>query len=423
MGVVMTRENQEDGAAMTGQRSVSFFGNTGAQDLGPRRQRETAWKYLQRSSEPEAVAARTRWDNWLTRMPAGQARDELIRRLQDREDTQVSAALAELVTFILLDSVYPVVELQPAAGPASHTDFAVTLPSRTHLEVRRTVAPVADRKDAQRRRAIAAELEKIPSPDFWLAINVDIGPEIPSMRPVRKQIESWLTSLNYGTERQRLDAEHQRRQGRAANDSPPGLDAPPAERAAYYDAGTQPYEPPLQTWSGPGWSVAVEAVPRSASLRGQNGGTVGVSISGAVHLESAEALRSSVRAKVSQHAGLVDPLVVVFDVSSPMPADDEIAAMLYGPATATAGPSGISVSRDRSRGLWPGQPPPQPVAVLILKGVTLGQEHHAAAELWLPPGSSSPLLPGPWTTRTLGLGGLPTPPLVAATSIAGVLGP
>ncbi len=407
---------------MTGQSSVSFFGNAGAQDPGPRRQRETAWKYLQRSSEPEAVAARTRWDNWLARMPAGQDRDELIRRLEGREDPQVSAALAELVTFILLDSVYPVVELQPTAGPASHTDFAVTVPSRTHFEVHRTLAPEADRKDAQRRRDIAAELEKITSPDFWLAINADIGPEIPSMRPVRDQIESWLTSLDYGAERQRLDAEHQRRQGRAASDPPPGLDAPPAEWAAYY-ARTQPYEPPSQAWAGPGWSVTVEAVPRSASLRGQNGGTVGVSISGAVHLESAEALRSSVRVKVSQHAGLGDPLVVVFDVSSPMPDDDEIAAMLYGPATVTAGPSGISVSRDRSRGLWPEQPPPQPVAVLVLQGVTLGQEHHAAAELWLPPGSSSPLLPGPWTTRTLGLDGLPTPPMAAATSIAGVLGP
>jgi hypothetical protein len=235
------------------------------------------------------VAARTRWDNWLARMPAGQARDELIRRLQSRDDTQVSAALAELVTFILLDSVYPVVELQPAAGPASHTDFAVTLPSRTHLEVHRTVAPVADQKDTQRRRAIAAELEKITSPDFWLAINAEIGPEIPSMRPVRNQIESWLTSLDYGTERQRLDAEHQRRQGRAASDPPPDLDAPPAEWAAYY-ARTQPYEPATQTWSGPGWSVAVEAVPRSASLRGQNGNTVGVSISGAVHLESVDPL-------------------------------------------------------------------------------------------------------------------------------------
>ncbi len=359
---------------------------------------------------------------WLARMPAGQARDELIRRLQGRDDTQVSAALAELVTFILLDSVYPTVELQPAAGPASHTDFAVTLPRRTHLEVHRTVASEDARKDAQRRRAIAAELEKIASPDFWLAINADIGPEIPSMRPVRNQVESWLTSLDYGAERQRLDAEHQRRQGRAASDPPPGLDAPPAEWAAYY-ARTQPYEPPSQTWSGPGWSVTVEAVPRPASLRGQNRRTVGVSISGALHLETAETLRSSVRAKVSQHVGLLDPLVVVFDVSSPMPDDDDIAAMLYGPATATAGPSGISASRDRSRGLWSEQPSPQPVAVLALQGVTLGQEHHAAAELWLPPGSSSPLLPGPWTTRTLGLDGLPTPPLAAATSIADVLGP
>jgi hypothetical protein len=86
--------------------------------------------------------------------------------------------------------------------------MTAVLPSRTHFEVHRTLAPEGARKDAQRRRDIAAELEKTTSPDFWFAINADIGPEIPSMRPVRDQIKSWLTSLDYGAERQRLDAEH-----------------------------------------------------------------------------------------------------------------------------------------------------------------------------------------------------------------------
>src|ERR1022692_4264575 len=50
-----------------------------------------------------AAPARAQWDGWLSRMPPG-PRAALIRRLQDRHDEQVRAALAELVTFVLLDS-------------------------------------------------------------------------------------------------------------------------------------------------------------------------------------------------------------------------------------------------------------------------------------------------------------------------------
>ena len=132
--------------------SVSFFGMPGPRTPGP------GGSARRLGSTCSAAANHKPWlrgpdgTGGLARMPAGQDRDELIRRLQSREDPQVSAALAELVTFILLDSVYPVVELQPTAGPASHTDFAVTVPS-THFEVHRTLAPEADRKDAQRRRS------------------------------------------------------------------------------------------------------------------------------------------------------------------------------------------------------------------------------------------------------------------------------
>jgi hypothetical protein len=97
---------------MSSDNGSSVFTMVAAPEPGPRRQRETVWQFLERSSEPVAAAARAQWDGCLSRMPPG-PRQALIRRLQDRHDEQVRADLAELVTFVILDSVYPGVEIEP----------------------------------------------------------------------------------------------------------------------------------------------------------------------------------------------------------------------------------------------------------------------------------------------------------------------
>jgi hypothetical protein len=63
----------------------------------------------------------------------------------------------------------------------------------------------------------------------------------------------------------------------------------------------------------------------------------------------------------------------------------------------------MAADRDRKKGIWPEplKQPTRPAAVLILRGIWLGS-HQATAELWLPPGAASPLLPGPWSVQTLG---------------------
>jgi hypothetical protein len=54
--------------------------------------------------------------------------------------------------------------------------------------------------DARRLGDIAAELEKIESPDFWLDVAPHSGAQVPSMRQVRQQAEVWLASMDYETE-------------------------------------------------------------------------------------------------------------------------------------------------------------------------------------------------------------------------------
>jgi hypothetical protein len=391
--------------------------------LGARRQGETLWHFLERSSEPVAIETRARWDAWLARMPAAE-RARLVGRLHDRHDEMVRSALAELVTFVLLDSAYPAVQIEPPTGTGSRTDFAVEVPARTHFEVFRKAPPAAETADALRLARMIGELEKIASPDFWLDVEAQTGTQAPPMRQVRPKVEAWLASLDYDEQAERRDKEQRARRARAAGEMP-GLDASAAERARYLAAHPS-FHPPVFTDSGDGWSVRISAHPRARDERGPGQFTVGTRSAGAAHIATIEDVEKAVRTKLRQHAGLLDPLVVVLDLSSPIIGDREIAATLYGPVTTTmlAPDTPLAAVRDRTKGIWaePVRRPARPAAVLILSGIWLGC-HQASASLWLPPGSSSPLLPGPWTVVGIDADGQPEIVAAATGTAADQLNP
>ena len=382
--------------------SGSVFSTPASPAPGGRRRDESIWQFLERSTEPVAADTCTRWDSWLARMPST-ARAALVTRLKDRHNELVRAALAELVTFVLLDCVYPAIEIEPETGTGSRTDFAVGAPARTHFEVYRKAPSAALTGDAKRLAVIAGELEKIESPDFWLSVEPQSGVQVPAMRQVRAKVETWLASLDYDEQVQRRNQEQQARRERAAGEMP-GLDASPLERARYL-AAHQPADPPVFEDGGEDWSVRITAHPRATDARGPGQFTVGSRSAGQVHIETVEGMEEAVRSKLRQHAGMADPLVLVLDLSSPIISDREIAALFYGPVTTTMlDPATVlSAERDRTKGIWPepARQPTRPTAVLVLRGIWLGC-HEATADLWLPPGTSSPLLPGPWTIRTVG---------------------
>ena len=322
----------DNGETMKSPASGSAFATPASPAPGGRRRDENVWQFLERSTEPVAVDTRARWDAWLAQVPTS-ARAALVTRLKDRHNELVRSALAELVTFVLLDCVYPDVEIEPETGTGSRTDFAVDVPVRTHFEVYRKAPPTAVTGDAQRLAYIAGELEKIESPDFWLSVAVHAGSQVPAMRPVRTRVERWLASLDYDEQVQRRDHEQQARRERAAGDMP-GLDASPLERARYL-AAHPPSEPTVFEDSGEGWSLRISSHPRAADDRGPGQFTVGLRSAGEAHIETAEGLEQAVRTKLRQHTGLRDPLVLVLDLSSPIIGDREIAAVLYGPVTTT----------------------------------------------------------------------------------------
>ena len=98
--------------------------------------------------------------------------------------------------------------------------------------------------------------------------------------------------------------------------------------------------------------------------------------------------------------------------------------MLYGRATTARLDMDTPGLRPKTRGggIWsdPTSLPARPAAVLILTGIWFGS-YEATAELWLPPNTPSPLLPGPWTVITLGPDGNPVIAEAAQIAVSDVL--
>jgi hypothetical protein len=63
----------------------SVFSASSTPTPGPRQHHERLWQFLERSTGPVAADTRSRWDAWLSRMPAA-SRSALVNRLKDRHD-------------------------------------------------------------------------------------------------------------------------------------------------------------------------------------------------------------------------------------------------------------------------------------------------------------------------------------------------
>jgi hypothetical protein len=152
--------------------SGSVFTIPASPAAGGRTGHESVWQFLERSTEAVAAETRTRWDVWLSRMPAA-ARAALVTRLKDRHDELVRGALAELVTFVLLDCVSAPVKLarlhdNRALGNTAITE-AVNRLHDLHVLVNGRAAgirpgPAFDRLTAAQRQRIEEDLFIVAAP-------------------------------------------------------------------------------------------------------------------------------------------------------------------------------------------------------------------------------------------------------------------
>lgn len=353
---------------------VSFFAVV-AQDDAVRHPGETLWNFFERSPWTRCVSIRATIDVLVAQIDAAE-QPGVLSRLKADDERLVKSTFSELWTFDLLKGagIGPLRFGAPTASGGS-IDILVE-PSRVHLEVYRASEGNDDFANDRRLNTAVAALQKIRSPEFWLHVTLDLGATQPSMRPVVRAVERWLGGLDAKAESAKYDSAVAIGHMAAAIDGMPGF-----------------------TRGGPDWRVRVRAMPRSPGAPTEP--SIGSVEGGSIPIETFESMGEAVRAKRRQHRAVADPLVIVLDVTETLVHDDEIAGALYGPTVHDLTGAVPRNYRRRGEGVWPPGVTSPPAAVVVIDDLYMPAPQTARVTVWLPPGGSNPLGPGPWTVRTL----------------------
>ncbi|SFB32045.1 hypothetical protein SAMN05192575_107152 [Nocardioides alpinus] len=336
-----------------------------------RRVGESMWSYLESSAFPGDDRVRDQLDRMVSALPF-ENRGDVVSRLKDSDDRRVKDTVSELVVHQgLLEVGWTDIEVEPTT-PDGKTDYRLSSIG-LHLEVTRIGESGPEHGDRQRKYQVLQELNQLDCGRFSLLATLHSGANMPSVKRVRRDVEGWLASLDPLVERAKLE-------------SNPSTYAVPSARLGFDD-----------------WTVDLEAHPLAPGAASE---TIISTIverfsSGPVTVES---IRNALSKKRHQHRRLGEPLVVVLDVSNGMASSATIADALYGarplmgwdrPVDANA----LWSTPERS-GCQPSTTPqsPQIVGVLVVDHIHITGLEAIEATYWLPPGVSSSVLQGPWST-------------------------
>jgi hypothetical protein len=353
---------------------VPYFDDGPRADESPRRSEETLWQMFNRSAWKRLARARGHLEQWLDELPAIE-REGVLARLEDRDDRNVYAAITELATHALLVRLRRRdVEVSPPTGGGGATDYLLK-DAALHLEVHRLSESQDVHSERQQRYQVLAALNKVTTGRFSLTANMKAGRQLPAMKGVVRRVQGWIDSLDPDAERQLLDAD------------PSG------------------YVTPGQVLRAGDWEFRISATPLRAGAPEEE--VVGRIIERYRQPATVEAIRRAITSKRRQHRSLIEPLVVVLDLSAGHATDRTISDALYGDIP-LVGHDTVS-SRRTDHATWEvgrthdgnteATPTSRaPVAVLVLDNFNITDPEYATLTLWLRPGEESLLPPGPWKT-------------------------
>ena len=212
-------------------------------DGAPKRHDEGTYEFLDRVNRSWYETVRETLQQWLDEVPVGFA-SHLANNFQSRRDRQTIGAFWELYLYVLFSRCGFGVSPSPPIGSTGRVaDLEVVLGNQpTIVEGTATFDDETDSAAARRLGSAYEALDQTDSPNFflWIAITQGEGP-MPSMRPIRRQLEAWLTSLD-----------------------------PDAVAADVEVHGMRSHLPRLDLTAG-SWDLRFEAIPKAAEYRGKPG--------------------------------------------------------------------------------------------------------------------------------------------------------
>lgn len=267
-------------------------------DDSPCGHNEATATFLNRAAGASWEQVRHLLEEWASHIPALD-RGDLVGRLRSPINSQFAGAFWELYLHETLKRCGFVVTIHPnVEGVRRKPDFLVTSKeSSFYVEAKALLTPEADPGANGRRRQLYDSLNKISSPNFFLAINESaIGPSDLPTRPLRTALEKWLDSLDPG-----------------------------AISLTAFD------EDPSNTfpWVRDGWEIRFRAIPIRADARGQpDHRPLGVFGPSAAWVNSD--LKAALSDKGSAYGELGHPLVIAVNTFGFSNDDFDVMNALYG---------------------------------------------------------------------------------------------
>jgi hypothetical protein len=265
---------------------MKIFTDRPRTDASPKQHQEPLFEFYDRSARPHVAAVRDLLEDWFARFPPGKRLE-----LRNRFIADFDAAVFELMLHeVLLRTGYSVEVEPPIAGASTVPDFKGTRGLET-LFVEATLA--TDQSDEERGRdshkqQIYAEIEAIPSPDFFLRIvrlELD-GDKPPSLKRIREFLKRTLENADWS-----------------------------AASTALNESGLR--DLPSATHRDKGIVLEVELIPKSAEARGRAGArSIGAYPFLSKWGDSVPAIKRSLEKKTKKYGKLGFPFVIAINATT-----------------------------------------------------------------------------------------------------------
>lgn len=372
-------------------KSLTLFDAMARTDRSSARNAEGSFRFLNRVAGLYWGRVRKLMETWFASYPSASKREreskaDLRERFRSRDDRSHMGAFWELYQAeALRRSGYRITPHPAMPGSTKSPDFLAEGPSGSFY-IEMTIASTSDAKRAAAKRlgAIKDAINAIPSPDFFVGMEVDAyGSEAPDTKRLRRELSDWLAGLD--------------------PDQLIALGSLEDVRKRH-----------VHEWRERGWVARFWPMPKKAGHRRVRDHTIGIGPISTGFVDTTGPLREAIDQKRPTRYGPLDrPYVIAVLLESPFLDKEDMLNALFGTVAVqvdvNASSGGLGDHRwvRKRDGAWTSGSGPRNTRVsAVITAINLGPAVVAtvAPRLWLNPWAKPPLVADlPWHRTVIDL--------------------
>ncbi|WP_454867367.1 hypothetical protein [Pseudomonas farris] len=313
-----------------------LFQDSQITDARPKRNQESEFAFLNRSSHPETARVRDFLESLIAEYPASE-RNELAGRIICGDDVHFKSATFELLLYAIFRRLGCDLEPHPelSNGSKKRPDFLVTTPDGTQFYLEAVLASESNSTDPAAEARKGAVFDAIASavhPNFFVNLKQKGNPKTqPSVKALLRKLHHWLDSLD-----------------------------PDAVAKAFTEDGSDAL--PSYEWQHENWALTFKANPLKTEARGTGRTLLRALHSEAKYVDAWSPIRDAVTRKGSRYGDMGKPFLVAVNMGCFHLGRMDVMQALYGQETfsfSVAHPEQEPKFRRAPNGAWYGKHGPK----------------------------------------------------------------